>query len=160
MRRILWYIFISFLLIVIHATVTNFFAIGNAVPDILIVWLVYIAVTSGQLTSTLAGFCLGLFVDIITGGVIGLSALTKTLAGFSAGYFFNENKIEQNISTWTFVVAVAVATLLHNAIFFVIFLQGTDIGWWKALMLHGFPSALYTIVIATVPMFVFRRKYQ
>ncbi len=160
MRQILFYGFLSLFFLVIHATLVNYLTIGNAIPDILIIWVVYIAVTSGQMSGLVAGFLIGLFVDFISGGVLGLSALTKTLVGFLAGYFFNENKIEQNLSTWRFVIAVGLAALLHNAIYFLIFLQGTDVGWWRALVLHGIPSTLYTTVLAMIPMFIFRRKYQ
>ena len=160
MRLIIRTIIISFVLIVLHATLVNVLTIVNAVPNILIIWLVYIAITAGQLSSTVAGFCLGLFVDIISGGIMGLSALSNTIAGFIAGYFYNENKVEQNLSTWTFVVVVGIAAVLHNAVFFTIFLQGMEISWWRALMLHGIPSSVYTIVVGAIPMFVFRRKYQ
>ncbi len=160
MRQFFFYLFLTLLFLVIHATLVNFLTIGDAIPDILIIWVVYIALTKGQMSGLLAGFAIGLFVDLISGGVLGLSALTKALAGFSAGYFFNENKTEQTLSTWKFVIAVGISALLHNVIYFVIFLQGTDVGWWLALVLHGIPSTFYTTALATVPMFVFRRKYQ
>ena len=162
MRQTLFFAFISIVLLVVHSTIINFVTLGNAVPDILTIWIVYIAIVSGQLSGTVAGFCIGLLVDVMSGndGMLGLSAMTKTLAGFSAGYFFNENKTEQTLSTWTFVFAVGLATLLHNAVYFTIFLQGTDVGWWRAVVLHGIPSSLYTTALAVVPMSVFRRKFQ
>ena len=162
MRKLFPYACITVLLVVLHSTLVNFVTIGSAVPDVLIIWIVYIAITSGQLTGTIAGFCIGLFVDLISGhdGVLGLSALTKSVAGFAAGYFYNDNMTEQTLSGWKFVMASGLASLLHNAAYFLIFLQGTDVGWWRAIVLHGLPSSLYTTALATVPMFVFRRKYQ
>ncbi len=160
MRQILFYVFLTLFFLAVHATLINYITIGNAIPDILLIWIVYIALTRGQMSGLLAGFFIGLFIDFISGGVLGLSALTKTLAGFFAGYFFNENKTEQTLSTWKFVVAVGLAALLHNAIYFLIFLQGTDVGWWRALILHGIPSTLYTTALAMIPMFIFRRKFQ
>ena len=66
---------------------------------------------------------------------------------------------EQTLAGWKFVFAVGLASLLHNGVYFLIFLQGTDISWWRAVALHGIPSSLYTTTLAMVPMFVFRRKY-
>ncbi len=91
--------------------------------------------------------------------MLGLSAMTKTIAGFVAGYFYNENMTEQTLAGWKFVFAVGLASLLHNGVYFLIFLQGTDISWWRAVALHGIPSSLYTTTLAMVPMFVFRRTY-
>lgn len=161
MRQLFFFALISLLLIVLHTTVVNFVTLGSAVPDILLVWIVYVAITGGQMAGTLFGFCIGLFVDIISGhdGMLGLSALTKTLAGFVAGYFFNENKTEQTLSSSSFVVAVGLCALLHNGIYFLIFLRGSDVGWWQSIAVYGIPSALYTTALAVVPMSVFRRKY-
>ncbi len=161
MRQRLSFALISLLLIVLHTTLVNFVTLGTAVPDILLIWIAYLAITQGQISGTLFGFFIGLFVDIISGhdGMLGLSALTKTLAGFIAGYFFNENKTEQTLSSWSLIIVVGLCTLLHNAIYFLIFLRGSDVGWWQSVALYGIPSALYTTALAIVPMSVFRRKY-
>ena len=161
MRRIVSYALITLLLIALHSTLVNIITIGTAIPDVLVIWIVYIAITSTQLNGTIAGFIIGLLVDLISGndGMLGLSAMTKTIAGFVAGYFYNENMTEQTLAGWKFVFAVGLASLLHNGVYFLIFLQGTDISWWRAVALHGIPSSLYTTPLAMVPMFVFRRKY-
>lgn len=161
--RTAWFpLLLSFLLIIAQTTLAGLLTIGTAVPDILVIWLVYLAVVRGQLTATVAGFFIGLFVDLISGqdGVLGLSSLTKSLAGFMAGYFYNQNKIEQNLSSWRFVTATGLASALHNAIYFLILLQGTSIEWWRAIAVYGIPSTLYTLALAAIPMFVFRRKYE
>lgn len=162
MRRHVRLSLISFLLIVVNATLVDFITIGNAVPDILLIWIVYVAVTQGQLAATLYGFFIGLGVDLIAGddGMLGLSTFVKTLAGFLAGYFFNDNKIELTLSSWKFVVAVGLCTLLHNGIYFLIFLRGSEISWWHSIAWYGVPSMLYTTALTAVPMSLFRRRYQ
>lgn len=156
------FVLLSFLLIIAQTTLANLLTIGTAIPDVLVIWLVYLAVVRGQLGATLTGFFTGLLVDLLSGhdGMLGLSSLTKSLAGFLAGYFYNENKIEHNLSSWRFVIATALASALHNAIYFLILLQGTTIEWWRAIAVYGIPSTLYTLALAVIPMFIFRRKYE
>jgi rod shape-determining protein MreD len=162
MRDALSLAMISLILIVLQTTLAQFVTIVNAIPDIAVIWIVYVALTRGQIAGTIVGFATGLLFDLMSGedGMLGLAALCKTLAGFFAGYFYHENKTEQTLSSWRVVVIVGVAALLHNAIYFLIFLQGTDVGWSQALGLHGIPSSLYTTTLALIPMAVFRRKFQ
>lgn len=162
MRDALSLVMISLTLLVLQTTLVQFVTIGNAVPDLALVWVVYVALTRGQLPGTILGFATGLTFDFLSGldGMLGLAALCKTLAGFFAGYFYSENRTEQTLSTWRFVLIVGAAALLHNAIYFLIFLQGTDVGWNRALLLHGAPSSLYTTTLALIPMAVWRRKFQ
>jgi rod shape-determining protein MreD len=153
---------VSLLFVVLHTTLARYVTIGTAIPDVVLIWVVYVALTRNQLTGTVVGFACGLLFDLMSGqdGMLGLAALCKTLAGFLAGYFHSENKTEQTLTTWRFVLIVGAAALLHDAIYFLIFLQGTDVGWSRALALHGAPSTLYTTALAVVPMVVFRRKFQ
>lgn len=162
MRKTLSLAVISLIFIVVHTSLARYMSIGNAIPDIVLIWVVYLAISQGQLIATIAGFGAGVMLDLLSGqdGMLGLSALCKTLSGFLAGYFFNENKTQQTLSTWRFVLIVLVVALLHDAIYFLIFLVGTDIGWARAIALHGIPSALYTTGLGVVPMAILRRKLE
>jgi rod shape-determining protein MreD len=161
MRRALAYILVSLILVLLHTTLVRFVAIGSLVPDILLVWIVYIAIREGQMAGMIAGFIIGLTVDLLSGpdGMLGLAALTKTVAGFLAGYFYNENKTLQTLSGYQFLVAVGVISLVHNVIYFLIFLQGTTVSWWGALLFHGAPTTVYTVAVSLLPMFAFARRY-
>jgi rod shape-determining protein MreD len=162
MRRAFSVASISLLLILLQTTLVNAVTLGTAVPDVLVIWIVYLAIQFGQIAATVLGFGIGLCMDLLSGqdGMLGLAALSKSLAGFLAGYFYHENKTEQTLSSGRFVAAVGFAALLHNAIYFLIFLRGSDVGWWQAITWHGVPSTLYTMVLSVVPMSLFRRKYQ
>src|SRR5512134_2858578 len=97
MQRIALYVLASLVLLVVDATLVKFLAIATIVPDVLLLWIVYIAIREGQVAGTTAGFAIGVIVSLAGGAttMLGLAALTKTIAGFLAGYFFNENKTFQ-----------------------------------------------------------------
>jgi len=128
-------------------------------PDILIIWIIYIALKEGQMAATLWGFLIGLMFDFVTGYFIGLSALTKTVAGFAAGYFFNENKTPLTLGSYRYIVIVLLVSLIHNTVYFAAFTQGSDIGLLRAIFQVGLATTFYTAVLTLLPMFAFARKY-
>jgi rod shape-determining protein MreD len=151
---------LSLLILLLQTTVVRFLSIQGIVPDIVLLWIVYLAIRRGQITATVAGFLLGLTLDLISGpdGMVGLAALTKTLAGFLAGYFYNENKIQQTLGGYQFIIIVVLISLVHNVIYFLLFLQGSGLVWSEMLMRHGVPATVYTVAVALLPMFAFARK--
>ena len=151
---------ITILLITVQTTIVSFTSVFNIVPDIMVIWIVYIAVTRGQIPATIYGFAIGLTIDLMSGQFLGLSALCKTVAGFIAGYFYHENKIEITISNYRFLVIVAVISFVHNVIYFIIFTQGSDVHILTAIFRFGLFSSLYTTTISSIPMFVAMRKPQ
>jgi rod shape-determining protein MreD len=160
-RRILFYIVFSLLLIVVDSSLVKFLSIAGIVPDILVVWIVYIAIREGQIAGTTAGFFIGLVMNLLgmTESMLGLAALAKTIAGFTAGYFYNENKTYNTLGGYQFIVIVAVASLVHNILYFIIFLQGSELSWMQSVLSYGIPTTAYTAAIALLPMFAFARKY-
>lgn len=150
---------ITVLLVALQTTLIPFLSVANIIPDILLIWVVYTALQSGQIPATVLGFSAGLFVDLLSGQFLGLSALSKTVVGFAAGYFFNDNKVNFTIARYQFLVIVALMSLVHNLIYFTVFVQGTDIGLASAMLRFGLFATIYTTAVALLPWFVFTRKY-
>lgn len=153
-------ILITVVLITFQTTIVTFTSIVNIIPDVMLIWIVYIAITQGQIQATIFGFAIGLTIDLASGQFLGLSALCKTLAGFFAGYFYQENKIDMTLSNYRFMVIVAVISLVHNVVYFVIFTSGSEVSLLTAIFQFGIFSSLYTTVISSLPMFVYMRKPQ
>lgn len=152
------YFFISLLLIVLQTQLMKLLSLDGITPDILTIWIVYIALRKGQLSSLSWGFGVGLCYDLVTGNFIGLSALTKTASGFIAGFFYDENKSTMTLRSFRFILIVFIVSLIHNVFYFIIFTMGTDIGLIRAVFEFGLATAVYTAVIGLLPMFVFARK--
>jgi len=161
MRTILTDILLSLLFLVLQTTIIRFLAVQMIVPDVVLLWIIYLAIRRGQITATTAGFFIGLAFDLLSGAdsMLGLAALSKTAAGFVAGYFFNENKTAQTLGSYQLILIVVLASLVHNLIYFVIFLQGSGITWSGALFQYGIPTTAYTAALGLLPMFAFARKH-
>ncbi|MGA9115323.1 MAG: rod shape-determining protein MreD [Bacteroidota bacterium] len=162
MLRLLRIAALSLVAVLIQTTLLPFLSIRDIAPDLLLIWIAFVAVRDGQFAAILAGFLAGLAVDALAGpdGMMGLASLSLSTAGFAAGLFFNENKVEQTLGGYTFLLVVAAAALLHHTLHFLIFLQGSGVGVWRIVLLYGIPSAAYTVVLALIPMFAFARIYR
>lgn len=159
-RRLLPDIILSALVLLLQTTVVEFLAVHTIVPDLVLIWIVVIALRRGQIPATVAGFSMGLVQDLVSGpdGMLGLSALTKTIAGFLAGYFYAENKTPQILGSYRLLLITGIVSLVHNALYFVLFLQGSGIRWTDGILSYGLPSTAYTVAVALIPMLVFARK--
>lgn len=158
MRHFKYLIFV-YILIIIQTQVFHLLSISGVTPDILTIWIVYVAIKEGQIYATIWGFISGLIFDLVMGNFIGLSALTKTVAGFTAGYFFEENKAPATLGSYRFLLLVFLVSLIHNTIYFIVFTRGSDLGTWQAFFNIGLATTFYTSALTLIPMFGFTRKY-
>jgi rod shape-determining protein MreD len=160
MRQILIDVALTILFILLQTTIARYLAVAGLSPDIALIWIIYLSLRRGQITGTVAGFFTGLVLDLLSGsdGMLGLAALSKTVGGFTAGYFFNENKTLQTLGSYRFILIILSVSLVHNLIYFIIFLQGSGVHWWQAILLYGVPAALYTAAVGLIPTFVFARR--
>ena len=98
----------------LQTTLARFVIRGTAAVDLVLVVVVYLALTSGPITGLLAGTCAGLVQDSLSSGVIGIGGLAKTIVGFIAGVVGTQFIVARPLTR--FVVFVA-ATLLHSSMF-------------------------------------------
>ncbi|MBA4312170.1 MAG: rod shape-determining protein MreD [Chlorobiaceae bacterium] len=153
------YFFFSFILMNVQTYISQLISLRDISPDLLLIWLVYIAIKEGQMTGTIWGFVIGLMFDLSSGSFTGLSAMSKTIAGFTAGYFFDENRAPLTLGSYRYVLIVLFVSLIHNTVYFIILTRGSDIGLLKATFQIGLATNFYTSAVALLPMFVFGRKY-
>jgi len=147
-------------LLLLQTTFLPFLSVGGFLPDIFLIWIVYVAITRGQLEATITGFIAGLMLDAVTIQFFGLMALTKTIAGFIAGYFYNDNLTTQTLGSYRFVLVVLLASFVHNLFFYGIFLQGIQDSVFLTMIEFSIATSLYTGVLGLLPMFTFVRKYR
>jgi len=146
-------------LVLLQTTFIPFISLSGYLPDLFILYLVYIALRRGQIEATISGFIIGLLQDIITIKFFGLAALSKTVAGFVAGYFFNENTTEQTLGSYRYLLLIGMCSIVHNFVYFVIFFQGSENTILFSTLESTLGTTLYTCIFGILPMFFFSRKF-
>ncbi len=152
-------IFIVIGLVLLQTTFIPFISLSGYLPDLFILYLVYIALRRGQIEATISGFIIGLLQDIITIRFFGLAAFSKTVAGFVAGYFYNENTIEQTLGSYRYLLLIGMCSIVNNFLYFIIFFQGSENAFFISALESTLGMTLYTCVIGILPMFFFSRKF-
>jgi rod shape-determining protein MreD len=146
-------------LLLLQTTFLPFISLGGYLPDLFILYLVYIALRRGQIKATIYGFIIGLIQDIVAIKFLGLLALSKTIAGFVVGYFFNENTVEQTLGSYRYVLLIGLCSIIQDLVYFIIFFQGTEGSIIFSVLQMTLGMTLYTCVIGVLAMFFFSRKY-
>jgi rod shape-determining protein MreD len=97
-----------------QTTLGKFLARGPAAVDLVLVAVVYVALSSGPVTGLFAGTFAGLVQDALATGIVGIGGLAKTIVGFLAGIIGTQFIVTQPIPR--FVVFFA-ASVLHAVVF-------------------------------------------
>ena len=83
----------------------------GAVPDVLLVTLVAVALLRGSVAGALGGFFAGLLVDTATLGTLGLTSLVLTLAGYWIGRYGETTGRDRAHAPF---LSIAVVTVLYE----------------------------------------------
>ena len=116
------------LALALQTTLARFLVGGSAAIDLVLVAVVYVALTTGPVTGMLAGSVAGLIQDALSSGVIGIGGLAKTVVGFFAGVIGQQFIVTAALPRLVMFIA---ATALHAAVF---------MGLYEVLGLRAFPS--------------------
>jgi rod shape-determining protein MreD len=119
------------LALVIQTTVTPYLPGGAAPVDLVLVAVVYVALTTGPVGGLLAGTVAGLIQDALSGGItgiIGIGGLAKSVVGFFVGAIGQQFIVTAALPRLVMFMA---ATALHAAVF---------MGLYAALDLRMFPT--------------------
>ncbi|MCB0712244.1 MAG: rod shape-determining protein MreD [Ignavibacteriae bacterium] len=157
-NRLIWYAIAALFLLLAQLNL-GFISVENVVPDLLVIYVVVVALLEGQFTGIIAGFLVGVAYDWISSDIDGTNALSKLFAGFIAGFFYEEGlEVQGSIGTFRFLGITAGATLAHNIIYYFFYVQPADLSFWNFFLRGGLAGVLYTTVVAAIVMLVAARK--
>ena len=110
-------------------TMLDRFVVRSAsVVDLVLVAVVYVALTSGPVAGLFAGSVAGLIQDSLTAPIVGVGGLAKAVVGFFAGAFAQQFIVTAALPRLVMFIA---ATIVHSAVF---------MGLYVGLGLRTFPS--------------------
>lgn len=112
----------------LQTTLARLLVGGSAAIDLVLVVVVYVALTTGPVSGLLAGTAAGLVQDVLSSGVIGIGGLAKSTVGFLAGVVGQQFIVTAALPRLLMFVA---ATVLHAAVF---------MGMYQVLGLRTFSS--------------------
>ena len=99
----------------LQTTLARYFVRGTNAVDLVLVVVVYAALTAGPVTGFLTGTFAGLIQDALSTGYVGIGGLAKTIVGFLAGIVGTHFIVAQPLPR--FVVFFG-ATLAHAVVFY------------------------------------------
>lgn len=127
----------------------------GAIPDVVLLFLAWVALHTPRRTAALVGFGLGAALDVAY-GTWGLHMLVKTLTGFLLGSItVTEERDALLIQPQQAFLGGLVLTLMHNGLLVILLAlqaQTTNTLLVNALWLG---SALYTAVVATAAAWLY-----
>ena len=124
--------------VVLQTTLAGFLVPGAMAVDLVLVVVVYVALTSGPVAGLLAGTVGGLVQDALSSGILGMGGLTKTLVGFLVGRFGTQFIVTATVPRF---LVCAAASAAHAGLF---------MGAYTLLGLRSFPNPLAAVAVQAV----------
>lgn len=120
-------------------------------PDVVLLYVAYVALRRGRVAGAVAGFASGLAMDVIVNSsTLGINALLKTLMGFVIGLFRSDQGENLRLSPIQAFVGALVIAVVHNGLMTIILALEQDTRTPFLIFGLWLGSAFYTAVVALV----------
>jgi rod shape-determining protein MreD len=154
-KYLYFFVMIGFFIFLQSSSLYSFLELRGVSPDFLLVSICISAFFLGPVAGEVIGFAAGFAIDILSGGLLGLSAFTFTLIGFGAGI------AGQKVYSTSLLVPVIL-------VFVVTFVKASILGMLAALFLkpgyfgyfaHGrvFLEVVFNCAVSPVFFFLIAR---
>jgi rod shape-determining protein MreD len=146
MERILPSAIAVLLATVLQAGLAPHITVFGAVPNLLLLVVVTIALSTGSNEGATVGFMAGLAFDLVGAGPVGAMALVLTIAGYAAGMLHTAMFAEGWLLPLTVLAITAIAVEISYGL--LLGLLGTDVPFWRTLFTKMLPGAVYNTTLA------------
>jgi len=144
-------------LAVIQLVIVPLISISNIAPNLVFVLIAYFTLRRGQIYGTILGFILGFLLDIISGGLIGAYMFSFTISAFIVGYFYGENKIDINLSTYFLLFILFICGSINSFLFAVVSSSNSNLSLFFMMLEEGILPGFYTALFG-LPIVIFHPK--
>ena len=137
----------------------TYWSAGNVGPNLLLMFTCIVGFMRGRTSGSMVGFFSGMLVDIMSGGMIGFTALLYIYAGFFNGMFHREYAKDQMLLP---ISLVAMCDFSYGLIYYIItyvMRNRLNMGYYISTVI--LPEMVYTVcvaVIAYVVVYFINRK--
>jgi rod shape-determining protein MreD len=142
------------LAVLLQTTVFQFLRVAGVSPDLILVLVVFFAISNGPRHGAVLGFVGGLVQDLLSGFYIGMNALSMALTGYIVGLGYHTLFRE---SPWIMAAIAFIASLGAQSLNYLLLLSlGVTILPANALFGVIVPVAVYNSAVAVL---AYRRYY-
>lgn len=156
MKRIIGLSLVVIFSFILQSTVCRHIAFGSIGPNLLIIITASFGFMLGKKPGLIAGFFVGLLVDIFNGGVLGFHALLYMYIGYFNGYFksmFFKDDLKLQI------LLIAGSDFVYGFVYYILMflLRGRfHMGYYLTNII--LPEVVYTVLL-TIVLFIFMTIY-
>ena len=143
-------LFITFIIIYfLHSNLFNWFKIAGVMPNIFVIFILFIGLYSNKITGITYGILSGLLIDLFIGKKVGISAIMLGLVAI-IGVIFDKNFSKENRVTLIIMVVTSTIAFEVGSYILSYFIYNNYIQIWpfiQILLIECLYNALLTIIL-------------
>ena len=143
-------VFVIVAALALQTSLAGLLAGGSIAVNLVLVAVVYLALSYGAVTGVLAGMLGGIAQDALAGGIVGLGGMTKTLIGFAVGVLGAQFNLSTTVPRMVMFVA---ATFVHQLVFESLnaMIGGRQFSpQWTATLVQALTNSLIGVLVFTM----------
>jgi len=156
-RRVAVYVALGIGAILLQKFFDDFAAINLVSPQLVLLFVVFLALREGQLNGMVGGFLVGILHDLLATHFLGITSFLGVIAGFIAGFFYKESDVELAAKTFNFAWISAITLFLSELVALPIIASG-ELNYFDVFLKFTLGTTVYTTVFAMIIVFVNGRK--
>lgn len=156
-RKLLVYAGLGLAAILLQKFLDDFAAINSVSPQLVMLFVIYVALREGQLFGMCNGFIAGFFHDLLVTHFLGLTSFIAVIAGLVAGFFYKESDVELAAKTFNFIWIAAISLFFSELAALPIIASG-ELNYLYIFLKFTLGTTVYTSVFAMIIVFVNGRK--
>lgn len=94
-KVVVWTSCTVFFVSLLQTAIFSHIAVIKVTPDLILLIIVYAAISNGARTGMICGFIAGLLLDFLSAAPLGLSSFIFTLVGFTVGKFHDAYNVDK-----------------------------------------------------------------
>ena len=156
-KKLLFYAGLALASIIFQKFLDDYAAINLVAPQIVVLFVVYVALREGQLFGICNAFIAGFFHDLLVTHFLGLTSFIAVIAGFIAGFFYKESDIELAAKNLSFAWISAISLFFAELAALPIVASG-ELNYLYVFLKFTLGTTVYTSVFAMIIVFVNGRR--